>query len=226
MKIAPRILILWSALFLLAGSGAAQIRDVGALGSVELTKALNKKAEVTIGEELRFNEQVSNLNRSKTWIEMDYVLLKRLLSANLEYNLLYYDKNNIYETRHRVALGVTLQERRLPVRLKLRSKVQSTWRDESRGDYSYNPRIMWRNKITVDHNFKSVSLRPYVSGEIYTPLNGKKTMYLTDVRAAAGVKYRTSKVSTLDFFVRYDQEIQQKNPITIFYGGIGWNYSL
>lgn len=199
--------------------------DYGILGTVEISKSLNKSFDLSLTEEVRFNESVSNFNRSKTSVELDYTILRRVLSTSVRYDLLAYGNSSSSSSiAHRGRYALTAQYRGLPVRFKLRTALYSTWRGSS-VEGSTNPRLMWRNKLTLDYNFKKQGLRPYLSGELFVPLNGNKSMELSDYRAALGLKYRTSKASTLDFFVRYQQEVNRKNPDSILYGGIGWNYS-
>ncbi len=203
----------------------AQSHDYGGIAEIKLSKSINKKLTLKLEEEVRFNENLSNLNRAKTVFEVNYNLIKKRLDTEFGYEYHYRDKVNVYEHRHRAFFGLVLEQRFDPVRLKYKSTVQSTWRDELRGNYSYNPSVAWRNKLTIQYRPLFYSWRPYASGELFLPLTGKRQYISDSYRLSSGVKYKIDNQNTIDLYLRYDQEIQQRNPKSILYGGVAWNYS-
>jgi hypothetical protein len=110
--------------------------------------------------------------------------------------------------------------------LGFRTKVQATWRDELRGSYKYNPKYVWRNKLGLDYDIFGLPLKPFISAELFCPLNGAKGFFLDGYRTTLGVKYKISKHHSVELEMLYDQEVQQANPKGIVYGVVGWNYKL
>ncbi|MDD3320654.1 MAG: DUF2490 domain-containing protein [Paludibacter sp.] len=204
----------------------AQINDFGAISSFAVSENFGRNSSLKLEEELRFDQNINSFNRAKTTLGLNYSLFRKLLVAELDYNFLYLKSDNIYECRHRASFGLSTETGIRRFDLGFRTKIQSTWRDELRGDYSYNPKYVWRNKLELDYDIFGAPIKPFVSGEIFCPLNGSKGFYLDGCRTTLGLKYKLSKHNSVEFSLLYDQEVQQSNPNGIIYGVVGWNYKL
>jgi hypothetical protein len=204
----------------------AQSIDAGAIGTIGVTKDIGRFMTANASQELRFNQNLTSFDRSLTSLGLDYDLIRKLLKAEIEYDFIYKNQIDYYEVRQRASLGLSTQVKFNSLNFKFRTKAQSTWRDETRGDYKFNPKYVWRNKLECTYTIFGSPVKPFVSGEVFCPLNGSNGFFLDGYRAIAGAKYRTSAHTTLEFQVRFDQEIQQASPKSIFYGGIGWYYDL
>lgn len=204
----------------------AQTYDVGAIGSIGVSKAIGRSIAVNLDQELRFNTNLTELDRSATSASFDFALIPKFLKVEAGYDLLYQNKVSYYEFKHRAAIGLSVQKKLSLIGLKFRTKLQSTWRDETMGDYKFNPKAVWRNKLECNYTIFGSSVKPFTSAELFCPINSANGFFMDGLRLVVGAKYRTSARTTLDFYVRYDQDIQQPNPKSIVYGGIGWNYKL
>lgn len=204
----------------------AQTRDVGAIGSVALSKDFGRSWDAKLEQELRFNHNLSTFDRSLTSIGVDYALIRNFLKAQVDYDFIYQRQNDYFEFRHRTsaALATSISCRSLD--FELRTRGQAIWRDESRGDYKFNPRYVWRNKLECSYKIFGSPVKPFASGEVFLPLNSAHDFYMDGYRVTLGLKYRTSQHASLQFYLRYDQDVQQANPKSILYGGVGWNYKL
>ncbi|NDV46671.1 DUF2490 domain-containing protein [Paludibacter sp. 221] len=227
MRKETRIFLIASFLFLCSFFQLkAQLYDAGGIGSIALSKELGQFTELTLEQELRFDRGFSSLNRSSTSIGADFTIIRRTLKAGVAYDLHYRrNSSNMYEVRHRISASVVGQYRYERFIFKLRSRAQATIRDESSGDYKYNPKYVWRNRLMVEYNIRRSPFRPYVSGEIFCPLNSDYGFFMDSYRLTIGTEYSLSKRSSLDFQFRFDQDIQQADARNILYGGVSWNYS-
>ena len=204
----------------------AQLRDAGGIGSISVSKEISKVTELSFEQELRLDQGLSMLNRSSTSIGADFTIVRRLLKAEVDYILMYRREDfDLYEFRHRFTAGFVFQQRYSRFIFKLRTRGQTTLRDENRGDYKYNPRYVWRNRLQVEYNIPKSPFRPYISTEIFCPLNSDYGFFMDSYRLIIGTTYRFSKRSELDCQIRFDQDVQVANPKNILYTGIGWNYS-
>ncbi|NDP20983.1 MAG: DUF2490 domain-containing protein [Paludibacter sp.] len=207
-------------------SSSAQTNDFGAIGSVSISKDFGRFSGAKLEQELRFDQNVSSFNRSLTSLGINYSLLRKLLMAEMDYDFIYQHKKDRYEFRHRATLGLSSELKLRTLEIGLRTRGQSTWRDELRGSYNYNPKYVWRNKLECAYDIFGSPLKPFISGELFCPINGAKGFYLDSYRATLGLKYRISRHTSVQVQLRYDQEIQQANPKSIMYAGVGWNYKL
>ena len=87
----------------------AQIGDFGAIGEVKFSKELSRVVEISVGQELRFNQFATSLSRSATSLESDITIIDKVLRANFEYKLLFNRENGIFETRHRTSAGLLIE---------------------------------------------------------------------------------------------------------------------
>lgn len=204
----------------------AQTSDAGAIGSVDISTDIGPLMSANVSQEIRFNQNLTSFDRSMTSLGLDYSLIRKVLKAELGYDFIYQNQINLYEFRHRASFALAAQYKLDSYSFQLKTKAQSTWRDESRGDYKFNPKYVWRNKLECTYTIFGSPVKPFVSGEVFCPLNGGNGFYMNGYRAIMGAKYRTSAHTTLEFMIRYDQDIQQSNPKSIVYGGFGWNYTL
>jgi hypothetical protein len=204
----------------------AQSDDFGAIGSVSLSKKIGRYSGAKLEQELRFDNNLSSFNRSKTSLGVNYSILGKMLIAEIDYDFIYQHKNDVYEFRHRGSFGLSTEKKIRNIELEFRTRGQATLRDELRGSYNYNPKYVWRNKLECAYNIFGSPLKPFISGEIFCPLNGAKGFHMDGYRGTLGLKYRMSRQASIQLQLRYDQEIQQTDPQRQIYAGVGWNYKL
>lgn len=204
---------------------SAQLNDGGGIVSASLSRDFGRFASAELEQELRFDNRFTELDRSATSVGFGYTFFRDMLKASAGYDLLYRKEENYYEFRHRFALSLTGEYAYYDFDFKLRTRMQATYRDEDYGDYKFNPKYVWRNKLEVAYNIFGSQWKPYIAGEIFCPTNHQLGFHADEYRLIAGVKYRYSRRVSLNAQVRFDQEIQQANPQNILYVGFGWNYT-
>lgn len=204
----------------------AQVNDFGGITSFSVSKKIGRNAGAKIEQELRFNNHISTYDRSKTSVGVDYSLFRKKLNVELDYDFINQRNNEYFELKHRVSFGLSTDYAFNKLEFDFRTRGQSTWRDNQRGDYKYNPKYVWRNKLGIAYDLFGSPLKPFASGELFCPLNGSEGFYLDGYRLTTGLKYRVTKRTVLQFELRYDQELQQSNSQNILYAGVGWNYKL
>lgn len=205
----------------------AQLSDVGTLASISLSKDLNRYMGATVEQELRFDQLSTSLNRSATSIGADISLIRRILRAQFDCDLLYRkNKDTSYEFRHRSSIGLLAQYKYNSLNYRLRTRMQATLRDENRGDYKFNPVYVWRNRFELRYDIFGSPFTPYLYGEMFCPVNTSYGFFMDGYRISFGTKYKVSKRSDIDFQLRFDQKIQHPDPENILYCCVGWNYNL
>jgi len=204
----------------------SQTNDIGGIGSISFSKEFSRSLDMSFEQELRLNKNFSSFDRTMSSLGLDYTLIRKLLKAELNYDLIYQNQVSYFEFRQRASAALAFQRKTHRFEFKLKTKGQMSWRDQDYGDFSYNPKYLWRNKLECAYDIFGSPIKPYISAEIFCPINGKKGFYMDSYRAVLGAKYKTSSRTSFNFMLRFDQEIQQSNPKTMLYGGIGWNYDL
>jgi len=204
----------------------AQTSDIGAIGSLSLSKDFGDKWDAKFEQEFRVDNQLSLFNRSLTSIGLNYTIIRKFLTAEIDYDYIQQRQNDYFELKQRSSVALSFQKDFSAFEVEFRTRAQSIWRDESSGDYKFNPKYVWRNKLEGSYTIFGSPIKPFVSTELFCPLNSVNGFYLDGIRATAGCKYRLNLRTSITFLLRYDQDIQQANPKSALYGGIGWNYKL
>jgi hypothetical protein len=205
---------------------AAQQSDIGGIGTIGLSKDFGRYWEAKIEQEVRFKQSYQSFDRLLTGIIVDFSILPKILKAGIEYDFLYQNKDVNFELKHRGSLALSTQIKIFDFDLNFRTRYQSTWQDELRGNYKYNPKSVWRNKLECTYSIFGSPIKPSASVELFCPTNGKKGFYMDSYRIKIAAKYKYSMHQSIEAFLRYDAELQQINPESILYTGIGWNYKL
>lgn len=204
----------------------AQTSDIGAIGKIAVSSKLGRFWNGKIEQELRMTDNFTSLDRSTTSLAVDYVLIRDLLKVKADYDLIYKKQINYYEMRQRVSLSLSTSYKINSFAFNFRTKGQSTYRDEERGEYKFNPKLVWRNRLECEYSIFGSRYKPFASVELSCPINSPHNLYLNSIRTVIGTKFRVSKHVYTQYYLRYDQEVQQANPNRIVYAGFGWTYKL
>lgn len=233
MRIPPSIrgcaaLWLTLGLFLLPLTGVAQEDDFGAILSGEVNLPLISRWDASFEQEFIFSNNLTNFSRSKSTVGVDYSLIRKKLKAGFAYSFIRKEEDySWFETRHRFTMGLTYKEEiKRNLTLSLRSRLQSTLRDESRGDYRINPKYYWRNRLQLNYQMPRLPLKPEVSCEFFYPLNREVSNLIDAWRITAGMEYQWNKRNAVSLYYRVDREQNVPNPLRAYSVGAGYVFSM
>jgi hypothetical protein len=204
----------------------SQANDFGAIGSLAVSANFGRSWSGKVEQELRFNQNLSSFDRLLTSIGLNYSIIRKILKAEIDYDFIYQRQNEYFEFRHRASVALVGSVSYHSFDFELRTRGQAIYRDETRGDYKFNPKFVWRNKLECTRTIFGSPIKPYLSAEIFCPLNTAMGFCMDGFRVVLGAKYRLSEHVTILPFLRYDQDVQQPNPKSLLYGGFGWSYKL
>ena len=196
--------------------------DVCGIVSASVEKKLNPLFDLNLENEVRFYNNAIGFDRNITSIGFDYSPFNRRLKVGGYYAFLYlYNNDYLFEARHRYYFNLSCKETFNRWTFSWRGRWQVTHRDENRGQYKINPKQVLRNRFQIDYSVWGRPWKPSVSCELYNDLNNPAGNYLTRIRYQAGTSWRLNRNDYLDFFVRYDQYMDRREP-GVIYIGAGW----
>lgn len=203
----------------------SQNRDAGLWISANFEAKLVKKVSLSLSQELRFNQNISELGVAFTDVGIDYKLNKHFQFA-ADYRFIQRRRvDDYYSFRHRFYVDIKYSKKLKPFELSLRSRFQDQLSDIGRSADGGVPEYYLRNKISLKWDNQS-ALSPYISIELFTPLNSPETVAFNDIRSTAGCEYSISKHHKLDLFYMIQKEINTSDPLTDFVLGLGYYYKL
>ncbi len=201
-----------SMLFCIATSHA-QRKDAMLWTGISLKKSINKSLSVQLEQQLRFNQNISNVNKVFTEMSITYKVTKFYrVAASYRINTLEFSK------RHRIDIDNIFRLKIKPFTFKYRIKLQINKRKNKPIDYR------WRNKLTVEYRINK-RLTPYLQTELFYRSNPTFRNFDTR-RFGVGIAYRIWKKHTIKAFFIREQEFNVETPEIGFINGIKYSFEL
>lgn len=245
-----RILAIFAAIALAGPAALAQTLDytesdfafeTGARAALAADVSLIPKTlTFSIGEELRLEDNFSQLGRSYTTLGVDYKLLP-WLKAGVSYSLIANNSSSKgWSIRNRGAFALTESWRADRWRFSLREKIQATNYGSDVNTYQ-QPQTLWalKTRFKAAYNIPHNKFDPYASAELRVLLNGANPkyfqystatglwcntdpkyndVYINRLRLVAGGVYKTPDKNTLDVYLIADL----KWDLDIDFNKSGW----
>ena len=219
-------------------TGATTEQRVQTRVGADFTKHWKCGVQLSIGEELRFDlmdnvvgttsksEAIDTaygaaFNKSYTTLSLAYTPIEYVkLDAGYTLRILgrkdWSDPNEFI--RHRVFFGVTGSYKTQYAKLYLRERFLLEMRmDSVNTDEKQAYAWLLRSRLGADFYVPGKPVKPYIWAELENTLNAPEfqqnngQQFITNVRLQAGVKWRITKLSSLNFYYRftygYDRDI-------------------
>lgn len=192
--------------------------DFGGNISVELSKKLGKKIDISLEEEVRLTENMSHFDRSATTVGADFKLIKKYLKGGVAYSALVYNETNYCLLDHRAIASLTGSAYAGNFEFSLRARYQATFLDESYGNsHKVNPKQIVRGKAEVEYDIAKIKLNPYISAEAYYEIAKKDC---NRFKYSVGAKKKLNKHNSVSLGFQLDDKLKSNN----YYLLLGYGY--
>ena len=200
------------------------VGDLEQWTSVGISKKLGKNWKLSLDQEFRFTNDISQFDIYFTDFGVDYKLNKHFsLGANYRF---YQNKNSdgIFQTQHRWSTDAEYKQKidrfTLAYRLRFQNKDEDFFTSESSNNL-YN----LRNKFSLDYNIKNFKFDPFFEAELYRQIYDATTTELSKLRWTLGLEYSLKKFGDLEMFYRIDNELNQSYNKNTYIFGLGYKFS-
>ena len=214
-------------LFLLLSAGvfaqSERTTDFGGIVSSEFSIGLTDRFDLSVEEELRFDNNFAQFDRWLNSLGVDYTFPRNRLKLGL--NADYIRRHNdvgYFENRWRVGAQLTYSESLYHFKFSGRSKLLATFFDERTGEHRVNPRLYWRNRLQISYQQPNSRFKYALSVELFWLLNDPKHSIIDNLRTVASVECRLTRRHYLAAFARMDNDLQVKEPVDRFYFGLSF----
>ncbi len=192
--------------------------DFGGNVSVELSKKLSKKVDISLVEEVRLNQNWGHFDRSATSLGADFKLIKKYLKAGVAYSALVYNETNYCLLDHRAIASLTGSAYAGNFEFSLRARYQATFQDESYGNsHKVNPKQIVRGKAEIEYDVAKIKLSPYISAEAYYEVAKKDC---NRFKYSIGAKKKINKHNAVSLGFQMDDKLKTNN----YYLLVGYGY--
>lgn len=225
-----RLLSILTLLLLFAVPGIAQSErstDFGAIASVEASTGLGHGFDLSLEEELRFQDNCTQFDRWLNSVGVEYSFWHKRMKAGVAFDYIRrYNDKDYYENRGRIVAQLTYSETVRRFKFSLRTKLVSTFFDEQTAEHRINPKMYWRNRLQVSYQVPNSRFKYAISSELFWLVNDPKNCIVDNIRTVASVDYRVAKHHTISAFARMENEVQVKKPVDRFYLGLTYKVKL
>lgn len=210
----------------ICGVAHAQTFETGGVVGVEYDYKILKGWHVSAEGELRFDYNFTHYNRAKLAVGTDYTFWQKRMKVGASYSFLnYHDREDqLFDNRHRIKAFVSLAPKFGQWKVGWRVMAQTTFRDARRGDYPFNPKTYLRNRLSVSYAIPQTRLKLQLSEEFWWRLYKPGNNIIDQMRTVLGLQYAIDRHHTLDFYLRYDNEVQVRNPEHVLYFGVAYSF--
>lgn len=227
MKSWSAILILLFPITVSLSAQSGRSTDFGAIASSEMSVGLNHGLDLSVEEELRFENNCMQLDRWLNSVGLDYGFYHGRMKAGIALDYIRrYNDDGYFENRGRIVGHITYSETVQRFKFSLRTKLATTFMDNQTGEHRVNPKMYWRNRLQVSYQVPNSRFKYALSAEMFWLVNDPKNSIVDNIRTTASVDYRLARRHSISVFARMENEIQVKNPVDIFYLGLSYKLKL
>jgi len=212
-------------IWVLVSSGLqAQTNDAGLWLGLKFEKKLHNWAELALSQEMRFNENISELGTAFT--ELSYSTgWHSNFNGGIAYRFIQKRQlDDSYEIRHRYFLELSYRYKfNRAFSLTLRERFQNQYKDINRMSDGITKEYSLRSKMSLKYN-PAKKLTLDASCEIFYQLNNPEGNEIDNLRYGLGAGYKLTKKQSIEIFYLIDQEIHVNDPWTSYVLGLGYSF--
>ena len=183
--------------------------------SISLEYKPVKGLTLSWSEEARFNDFSTQFDRLYSSLGLSYKAHENFsFGGSYEFQVVHKPTKpeaERFQLRHRAKLYVQPSVKFDRFSLSLRGMGQMTYRmDEYNPLQNVNPAWEFRTRLKLSYSFFSKPVKPYISVEMYNPLNKVEYAehWVSALHYRAGVEWRIDAVNTLDFFYMFEHGME------------------
>ena len=226
MKGVKLIVIIW--LFAAANAYSQAERSSVVSLSGEISKKIARSWEASFQQDIRFNAGRQDFNSVRSTLQLDYALIPKFLKVGAVYTYRrQLNDDRYFQSRHRWAFQANLKQSiGIDWTASLRFRYQSTYREVYYKEYKVNPKNYLRTKLGLGYDFRGSRWSYSASFEPYIYLNHQEKPLCDRFRYQVDADYRLGRFSYLCGYLRFDKEIQVKEPVNVLMIGLIYKYKL
>lgn len=188
-----------------------------------IDKKITKGLHITLSEELRLKNTLSDIDRIYSAIAISYDIFP-WLKAGADYTFIAVKQNKGWEYRNRSNIDVTASYKvGTQWKFSLRERFRITSANKTSDPRTeVNPIWVMRSRLMAEYTVSKLPLKPYAYFELSNTLNTPDVIdnHIDKIRASIGVKYTPTPRSEFDFFYRFDHN--RNKAITAPTNGLPW----
>jgi hypothetical protein len=202
----------------------AQQKDAGLWTSVTVEHQVTRKISVSVSEQLRMYQNISDIDQFFTDLGAQYELSESF-RVSLNYRLSSTNQQSYFMTRHRFYVDLSYRYKLKPLVIGLRQRVQRQVEALNSSENGKIPEWYSRTRLSVKLDLNK-KYSPYISSEIYYVIDNLKEedKVFDKIRYEAGFDYKFNRRHSLNPFYLIQSDILEKKTVD-YIAGLGYTYS-
>lgn len=218
-------IFLFLSVFGIVKFGFAQVNDAQAWLNIELEKKITQAFSAGFTQEVRLNENISEVGTIYSDIGVGYRFSQRF-KAGISYRFTLKRRlDDTYEKRHSWYAEGSYREKFKPVELALRLRYQSRYDEANTNENAGNAENHLRTKLNVNFDLDR-KYAPYLFGEAFFRLGYSPYQSFDELRFGGGVEYSFNRRNKLNLSYFISKEIGVNDPQTAYVIGAGYYFLL
>lgn len=197
--------------------------DFQGIIGLNIEKKISRSFSLTLLNQEIFNQNLSELGTSLLDVGINY-RLNRNFSFGLDYRFISHrNLNNSYEKRHLLLADISYSKGFQNFSFSARVRFSNQYYDQLTAE-NYRPAAAYnRDKLTLRYRI-SYYLTPYVSGEIFFPLNNTERNGINRFRGTGGFFYTFNDHLRSEWYYAVSVGFNRKTNNTVYAAGSTWYY--
>ncbi|MCY7411363.1 MAG: DUF2490 domain-containing protein [Chitinophagales bacterium] len=206
-------------------SGYSQIQDFKGKIAFGLKKKISKSFSFTLYNEETFSQNLAELGTSFFDLGLNYKINKNfILGANYRFTL-QRTLLNYYDERSMIYGDITYSKGIKKFSFSLRARIQNSFNPIVIGETKQNSVAYNRDKLTLRYRI-NYYLIPFVSGEIYVPINHPTHDQIDKEKGTIGIYYNFNDYLKVAADYSITHELNQSNKKTFYTLGASLYFDL
>ena len=218
------MLLILSAPGFLRAQDVKVVRDLHLWTGAEVEKSFGKAWTLSLAEEIRFKQNISEINNYYTEAGLRYRINKNFsLEGGYRYTR---DRNSdgSYDNLTRYNLDLRFRGKLDPFIIQYRLRYQKEVDGFNLLDPAADYEKYVRNRIRLRFN-KFMRIKPYVSAELFQLFRPDFNPEFEYMRVQGGVRYEAGKIGMLDLAFGFNREFTDIEPAMIYLLKVNYTYS-
>ncbi|MEO8146917.1 MAG: DUF2490 domain-containing protein [Bacteroidia bacterium] len=204
---------------------SAQQKDFEGIFSINLEKKISRSFSIGVLQQNAFNQ---NLNELGYWFleaGLDYRLTRNFTLSGAYRYMERRNRGNFYHTRQLLIGDFTYSKSVKRFSFSMRARFQNMYYgDLLETDYRA-PKLYNRDRFTLRYKI-NYYLAPYISTEIFFPLNNPVNKSMNQVRGTIGFFYQFNERFKTEIYYQVQQQLNVKNKYTYYVLSLNLYYKL
>lgn len=197
--------------------------DFQGIIGLNIEKKISRSFSLTLLNQEIFNQNLSELGTSLLDVGINY-RLNRHVAFGMDYRFISHrNLNNSYEKRQLLLADISYSKGFQNFSFSARVRFSNQYYDQLTAE-NYRPAAAYnRDKLTLRYRI-SYYLTPYVSGEIFFPLNNTERNGINRFRGTGGFFYTFNDHLRSEWYYAVSVGFNRKTNNTVYAAGSTWYY--